>query len=135
MGIKPFFCILRCVYKVASSLFAVSCMQELQNVDQQASAAHEAELRTAQADYNKLRERQEAVLKKIDISRLIGEMRRGVQSLDKGDGEREALERLGDDGNVRDRANVKALVDTLRQKREAYHAADIRATAAEKLKS
>jgi hypothetical protein len=118
-----------------STLHVCDCVQELQNVDQQASAAHEAELRTAQQDYDKLLERKEAALKKIDISGLVQEMRHGAQGLDNGDVEREALERLADDGKGQDRAAVRLLVDTLRQKRIVYHEADIRAAAAEKLKS
>lgn len=109
-------------------------LQELQNADQQARAACDTELRTAQADYDRLRERQEAVLAKIDVSGLVAKMRREVAALDKGEKERDSLGELGVDGAQRERAEVKALVDTLRRKREAFHAADIRATAAETLR-
>ena len=73
------------------------------------------------------------MLRTIDVSGLVATMRRDVAALDKGEQERDLLGEAGVGGEPRERAEVKALVDTLRRKREAFHAADIRATAAETL--
>ena len=108
-------------------------MQELQNVQQQARGAADTELRGARDEYDALLARQAAVLGKLDVSKVVAQMRSKAKALDKGEAEREEVEGGGNGPDALTVREVKQLMDRFKGKRVALHSAEIQATAADQL--
>ena len=107
-------------------------LQDIKNVEQQVRSASNTELRSAQKEYESHKQRQDDLVGKVDVAALVAQMRQHAQRLDEGGDEKEVIE-AGGNGIELTPMHVKQLMNKFRDKRAAYHAADIQACAAEQL--
>ena len=92
----------------------------------------DTELSSAQHDYDKHLKRQNELLGRVDVASMVQQLQQRVPELDKGEEEREVIE-AGGNGTELTHQHVRQLMRSFKDKRAAYHAADIQASAAERL--
>lgn len=104
-------------------------MQEYQGTEQQVRVTQGAELEPSVQEHDDLLAKQAAVISKVDLDALLMNMLTQAKNMDMGESEKVEITSQGA-GSQLTQSAISAKIHCYKQKRQAYHAADIKAKAA-----
>jgi hypothetical protein len=107
-------------------------MQEYEGVEQQVRVTQSGEVQPSMHEHDELLTKQAALSSKVDVEALIAAMVAKASRMDTGDQERMEILSRGA-GEPWELHVLSAKLDTFKQKRQAFHEADIQSKAASEL--
>eukprot|EP00892_Ulva_mutabilis_P002416 jgi/Ulvmu1/12175/UM085_0039.1 len=115
--------------KVQAAQSNKDLMAEYEGTQQQVRVTRSAEVEPSVLEHDDLLARQAAVVSKVDIDSLIATIQNEAKCMDTGESEKVEITSRGA-GSELSQAAISAKIDCYKQKRMAYHAADIKSRAA-----